>query len=153
MVNKIFLVLAVGLLLIVAACGAPSARDATTLAITPATLTPPFEATATSTPAQEQTLTMEELIGLWRDVDGYIEFNPDGTWAYTNTLDELRAGQLVDEGTFRVEEAEITFLTGKLCGNKIGVYRLQTKTTDKLTFIQVKEECSGVRMPFLERIP
>jgi hypothetical protein len=106
---------------------------------------------ATPTPAP-LTITVEELVGSWKDVDGYIEFKPDGTWAFATTLDALKAGTLYVEGTFRIEGNEITVLDD-ICGNRVGVYRLETKTENKLTFTQVKEECIGQRrLPFLDRI-
>jgi hypothetical protein len=116
------------------------------------TATAPTITPATSTPLP-LTLNVEELVGFWRDVDGYIEFKPDGTWAFATTLNALKAGTLYVQGTFSIEGDELTILDD-ICGNKIGVYRLETKTEDKLTFTQVKEECIGQRrLPFLERIP
>jgi DNA-binding beta-propeller fold protein YncE len=59
---------------------------------------------------QKRSLTVEELVGSWKDVHGYIEFKPDGTWAFATTLDALKASTLYVEGTFSVAGDEITIL-------------------------------------------
>ena len=137
---KTILTLIIVFVLALAACSnAAVAPDAT---VTPATPTP-----------LPLTLTVEELVGFWKDVDGYIEFKPDGTWAFATTLNALKAGTLYAQGTISVEGDELTILDD-ICGSLIGVYRLETKAENKLTFTQVKEECVGRRrLPFLERIP
>ena len=144
-------------ILILAACSnaapAPVANTPlppTTTNVPKVTAAAPTISPATSTPLP---LTVEELVGFWRDVDGYIEFKPDGTWAFATTLNALKAGTLYAQGTFSIKEDELTILDD-ICGKLIGVYRLETKTENKLTFIQVKEECiDRRRLPFLERIP
>jgi hypothetical protein len=147
------------IVLTLAACSnaAPATVVNTPLSPT-ATNVPKVTATAPTIPPTTSTrlpltLNVEELVGFWKDVDGYIEFKPDGTWAFATTLNALRAGTLYAQGTFSIEENELTILDD-ICGNLIGVYRLETKTENKLTFIQVKEECiDRRRLPFLERIP
>ena len=123
-------------------------------ACTSAAPAPTAESTLVPTPIEELTLTVEELVGYWKDVDGYLEFKPDGTFGYATTLDALRAGNLEAFGKFKVEGDEFTFVSDNFCGDKIGIYRLIMKTENKMTFTLVQEECTGQRrLPFLERIP
>lgn len=96
---------------------------------------------------------MVELVGVWKDADGYFEFKPDGTFGYAVTRSALSAGRLDAEGTFRLEGDAFTFESDKVCGKQKGVYRLQTKTEGKLTFTPVKEDCRQRRLVSLERIP
>ena len=140
-------IFSVALMFVLGAC-----NSATAAPVTPTQSLPTATAIPLTPKPLSLTITVEELVGFWKDVDGYIEFKPDGTWAFATTLDALKAGTLYVEGTFSVEGDEITILDD-ICGNRIGVYRLETKTENKLTFTQVKEECVGQRrLPFLERI-
>lgn len=134
-----------------AACGGATVTPAPAIATQPPSAL--IEATVISTPTPELTLTVEELAGVWKDIDGYFEFKPDGTFAYATTLDALKAGTLEAHGTFRVEGDEFSFVSDNICGDRIGVYLLQTKTENKLTLTAVKEECGQRRLPSLERIP
>jgi hypothetical protein len=97
-------------------------------------------------------ISMLELVGVWKDADGYYEFKADGTLGYAVTRSALSAGQLDAQGTFSLKGDALIFESDNVCGKQKGVYRLQTKTGGKLTFTQVKEDCRQRRLLFLERI-
>ncbi len=97
-------------------------------------------------------ISMLELVGVWKDADGYYSFNADGTFGYTVTRSALSAGRLDAQGTFSLKGDVLIFESDNVCGKQKGVYRLQAKTGSKLTFTQVKEDCRQRRLLFLERI-
>jgi hypothetical protein len=98
-------------------------------------------------------ITMEELVGVWKDIDGYYDFRADGTYGFAESRDALSSGRLDSQGTYSAKGNVFTFESENLCGKQRGVYRLKAKTANKLTFTKRQEDCSQRRLVSLERVP
>jgi sugar lactone lactonase YvrE len=104
--------------------------------------------------AQTLTLTVAELVGIWREEVGYYwEFKSDGTFGYAESLPDIRGGTYQVTGTYNVEGDLFTFVTDTVCGNRTGVYQLTRRSEEQLTFKKVEEQCAQRTFPFLIRIP
>jgi hypothetical protein len=96
-------------------------------------------------------LTMEELVGYWKEFSGYTEFRLDGTFFFAADLTKLKRNQYEVSGRYRVEDNQLIFEEDGVCGTRPGVYLINKKEGPLLEFKKVTEECSQRTLPYLRR--
>jgi hypothetical protein len=94
-------------------------------------------------------ITVEDLIGMWKDDDGpdFLQLNGDGTYAVAPINPDFLEKAPVEIGEFRLEGTSITYMASSesaFCTGQTGSYQVELIEEGKLQF-ELQEDACQVR--------
>ena len=103
------------------------------------------------TPKPSSSITLEDLVGIWQNVDDkqYLQLNEDGTYRVSSYIAGLEEYPF-EVGQFRLEGGSFTLITGDeshFCRGQHGSYQVELTGQGQFHF-ELQEDACQIRISF-----